>query len=147
MLMDLYEKLYELIVGPRPKSLRARPTERELIHEESRVGRDIFGPPPNGRRREFFCLDEKTWIWHEEWADPFTGQKQSSTIRYEIRANGVLKTRDNDQSLFIEGEELNNLVVATRTYFERVVREVYRYDPHTGLPLQQQAPALQSWPK
>ena len=44
-------------------------SERELITLESEIGSQLFGPIPEGHRREFFCLDEKTWIWHEEWLD------------------------------------------------------------------------------
>lgn len=131
----MINKLFELIVGPRPVPLHSRPNERQLIHEESKIGRTIFGQPPVGRKREFFCLDAKTWIWHEEWADPFTGQKQSTMIRYEVRPNGVLKSRDNQEPVHIEGEELTNLANATRLYFEQVVYHVYRYDPNTGYPL------------
>lgn len=134
-MIDILKKIFELIVGPKPLPLHSRPTERQLIHEESQIGRNIFGPAPQGRRRDFFCLDAKTWIWHEEWNDPFTGQKQTSMIRYEVRSNGVLKTRDNENSVFIEGEELTNLANATKAYFEQVVYHVYRYDPNTGYPL------------
>lgn len=135
MIADMLKKLFELIVGPQPMSLHSRPTERQLIHEESKYGRNIFGPVPAGRRRDFFCLDAKTWIWNEEWTDPFTGQKQSSMIRYEIHSHGVLKIRDNQEPVYIEGQELTNLANATRLYFEQVVYNVYHYDPNTGHPL------------
>ena len=42
-------------------------TERDLIRLESEIGAQLFGPLPKGRRREFFCLDASTWIWHEEY--------------------------------------------------------------------------------
>lgn len=135
MLNEMLRKLLDLIVGPQPTPLRSRPTERQLINEELKVGRQIFGPAPAGRKREFFCLDAKTWIWHEEWHDQFTGQKRSTMIRYEVRPNGVLKTRDNESPVFIEGDELRNLTNATRLYFEQVVYHVYKYDPNTGYPL------------
>ena len=57
-------------------------TERELLTLESEIGGKLFGPVPAGHRREFFCLDEKTWIWYEEWRDE-TKKLQSSTLRSE----------------------------------------------------------------
>ena len=42
---------------------------RALLHYEAKIGGEIFGPVPQGTRREFFCLDERTWVWHEEWTD------------------------------------------------------------------------------
>ena len=45
---------------------RAADAERNLIRYEAKVGGDLFGPIPAGHRRDFFCLDEHTWIWHEK---------------------------------------------------------------------------------
>jgi hypothetical protein len=42
---------------------------RKLIRREAKIGGTIFGPVPAGHRREFFCLDEHSWVWHEEWID------------------------------------------------------------------------------
>ncbi len=106
-------------------------TVRDLIRMESKIGAQLFGPVPKGHRREFFCLDERTWIWHEEWVDPQTKRKQVITTRYEIRNNGVLKIQDNT----VEGEELKNLITAIQLYYEQVVRSIYHYDPITGHPL------------
>ncbi len=37
--------------------------ERDLLRHEAKIGGELFGPLPQGGRREFFCLDEYTWIW------------------------------------------------------------------------------------
>lgn len=107
-------------------------TERELIQLESEIGARLFGDVPKGHRREFFCLDEKTWIWYEEWNDPKTNKRQNMTVRYEIHSNGILKVQEGAKYSFIEGEELENFRTATTVYFEQVTREVYRLDPLTG---------------
>lgn len=113
---------------------RPRPTRRQLIQRESEIGGQLFGPVPAGHHRQFFNLDQSTWIWYEEWTDE-KGETQSVTTRYEVHENGVLKVQDNAPYYFIEGQELINLTAAIRTYYERVSREVYRRDPMTAQPL------------
>lgn len=105
-------------------------TERELITLESKIGATIFGAVPKGRRREFFCLDEATWIWHESWKEK--GVYHETTIRYEIHDNGVLKVLSGARYEFISGEELTRFVTAVQMYYERVTRHVYGRDPQTG---------------
>lgn len=110
-------------------------TERELIQLESDIGKELFGPIPADHRREFFNLDPSTWIWYEEWVDIETGKKQSTTTRYEVSGDKILKAQDGASYKYIEGEELRNLTVAVQMYYERVMREVYHRDPQTGKPL------------
>ena len=109
-------------------------TERDLIRLESKIGAALFGPLPKGHRREFFCLDAHTWIWYEEWTDA-AGKTQSHTIRYEVRHNGVIKVQDGQAYQVVEGQELENLVMATDLYRERVSRGLYHRDHLTGEPL------------
>lgn len=109
-------------------------TERELLRLESQAGTSVFGPVPEGHRREFFCLDEKTWIWHEEWKDE-KGAEQQATTRYEVHEKGILKVQEGSRYDYLEGEELDNLILATRLYYEKVAREVYQRDPQTGAKL------------
>ena len=91
----LLQKTLSLLVGE--PTARKRPlkklTERELIELEAEIGGALFGPIPHGHRREFFCLDEHTWVWHEEWVDA-NKQRQVTSTRYEIHTNGVLKAQD-----------------------------------------------------
>lgn len=106
-------------------------TRRELIQRESEIGGQLFGPVPAGHHRQFFNLDRNTWVWYEEWTDE-NGKPQSATTRYEIHKNGVLKVQEGSQYYYIEGQELQNLLSATRMYYERVAREIYNRDPSTG---------------
>ena len=131
---NMFAKLANLITGSDPALNRPfkKLTERQLIQKESEIGRDLFGPIPAGHRREFFCLDDHTWVWHEEWKDEETGKRKSMTTRYEVHQNGILKVQDGTQYKFIEGEELQNLYLCTRLYYEQVMRGIYRVDPYTG---------------
>lgn len=116
------------------RAFRSKPTRRQLIQRESEIGGQLFGAVPEGHYRQFFNLDQTTWIWYEEWLDE-KGEKQSITTRYEVHPSGVLKVQDNAPYYFIEGQELVNLTMAIRTYYERVSREVYHRDPITARPL------------
>ncbi len=155
--MSLFGKLYELFVGaPMPHveapkipsmphlSLPTAPKEprrlttRELIQRESEIGGTLFGEVPQGYRREFFNLDPTTWIWHEEWYDQ-KRQRQTTTTRYEVHENGVLKAQEGARYNFIEGQELENFMLATRMYYDKVARDIYRCDPATGQRLQARA--------
>jgi hypothetical protein len=139
---DILKKAFELLVGSDDVSLpsfslpqKKRPfrtlTERELIQLESEIGSKLFGPIPKGHRREFFNLDPDTWIWHEEWNDRL-GKPQSSTTRYEVHDTGILKVQEGARYNFLEGQELENLQVAARLYYEQVMRGIYNRDPETG---------------
>lgn len=107
-------------------------TERELINLESKIGREVFGPVPKGVRREFFNLDPKTWIWHEESMNAKTKKKESHTVKYEIKQDHILKVLEGPEYSKVEGKEFENFVLATRVYFERAMREIYNRDPKTG---------------
>jgi hypothetical protein len=137
---NVFKKALGLIVGdssdlafkmPKNRPLK-KLTERELIQLESEIGSKLFGEIPKGHRREFFCLDEKTWIWYEEWIDPKTGKRSNTTVRYEVHSNGILKVQEGARYSFLEGAELNNLVAAVGMYYEQVARGVYKRDPRTG---------------
>ncbi|MFZ1812498.1 MAG: hypothetical protein WAU02_03210 [Candidatus Saccharimonadales bacterium] len=133
--MKALQKITTLLTGQtatpyQPKHL----TKRQLIEIESEQGATIFGPVAAGHRREFFRLDDHTWVWYEEWKDEHN-KKQSRTTRYELHSSGILKVQDNGMYSFIEGEELHNLSAAVQAYYERVMRNVYRRDPTSGQPL------------
>jgi len=122
----LHRKLLKMAIGTVPTArFRSGVTERELISKESKIGRTMFGPIPRGHQREFFCLDEHTWIWYESWTDKATSRRMERTTRYEIHPNCVLKIQDGEPYKEVTGEELYNLVLATRQYFATVADKVY----------------------
>jgi hypothetical protein len=104
--------------------------KRDLIrHESDLVGSQLFGPIPDGHKREFYCLDEHTWVWHEAWKED--GKARERTVRYEIRQDGVTKNV-NGHYKNVEVAELENLRQAMRIYYEEVMRSIYSIDPKTG---------------
>ncbi len=94
---------------------------RSLITQEARIGGKLFGPIPEGHRREFFCLDRNTWVWHEEWIDE-AKQHHAVTTRYDVRPNGILKSQGNSQYQTLTPAEARNLYQAV-TLYEQQVRE------------------------
>lgn len=98
---------------------------RNLIRHEAKIGGELFGPVQKGGRREFFCLDEYSWIWHEEWIDA-NGQHQMKTTRYDIRPNGILKAQDGNYQEVSDQEALR-LYEAMLLYQKRVESEIYSF--------------------
>jgi hypothetical protein len=97
---------------------------RELIRKEARIGGELFGPIPKNGRREFFCLDKYTWVWHEEWIDA-QGQHHAVTTRYDVRPNGVMKAQDGQAYHYVTIEEAKRLYKAVHLYNQRVHEELY----------------------
>jgi hypothetical protein len=105
-------------------------TERDLIDAESAIGRQLFGEIPAGHHRDFFCLDEYTWVWHEEWREG--RETKTQTVRYELRGENIVKVSGNGEYTYVRGAELQNLMLAIKLYYEQVMRSVYKIDPATG---------------
>ena len=117
-------KLLDKIVQQKAEQRRADAL-RALMHYEARIGGELFGAIPAGHRREFFCLDRHTWVWHEEWNDA-NGQRRAVTTRYDIRPNGILKSQGHNSYQRLDENEARNLYRAARLYFERVGGELQR---------------------
>lgn len=98
-------------------------TRRKLIEMESAVGGQLFGTVPAGHRREFFCLDDTTWMWYEQWRE--NGQIKQTTVRYEIQQQGILKVQEGARYSYLQGAELDNFMNAIRTYGAQVQAKVY----------------------
>ncbi len=109
-----------------------REAEREaqlynaLIRHEAKIGGQLFGPVPKGHRREFFCLDAHTWVWHEEWLDE-QGNPQVRTTRYDIRPHAILKAQDGQPYQPLSAQEYFNFYQATRLYQQQVRAKIYKF--------------------
>lgn len=142
--MSFLKKVLTLLVGntddfsylklPRKQTNLKQMSERQLIQLESKIGRELFGPIPKGHQREFFCLDDTTCIWYESYKDQ-KGLTVETTTRYEIQGDKILKVQAGARYSYLEGAELKNLLLAIGMYYERVMRQVYKRDPHTGASL------------
>ena len=120
----MIRKLYKNIVTQKEDQRRAE-LYRNLIRHEAKIGGELFGPVPRGGRREFFCLDEHTWVWHEEWVDHY-GQHQSKTTRYDVRPNGILKSQ-NGQYQKLSVDEARNLRAAVVAYRDKIKTDLYSF--------------------
>jgi hypothetical protein len=98
---------------------------RKLLRHEAKIGGEVFGPVRPGGRREFFCLDPHTWVWHEEWVDE-NGQHQYITTRYDVRPGGIVKSQ-NGLYKPVGDDEAINLLQAARQYRDRVRDELYSF--------------------
>jgi hypothetical protein len=118
--------LPKLLSGTKVQRQQDREAElyRSLIRREAKIGGEIFGPVPKGGKREFFCLDEHTWIWHEEWLDA-NGQRRIKTTRYDIRPTGILKAQDGQTYQHVSIEEAERLLQAAKLYEHRIRTELY----------------------
>lgn len=101
--------------------------ERMLIKREAQVGATVFGAVPAGHYREFFNLDQTTWVWFEQWTD---SQQKTHRLytKYEFQPRGVLKTVNNIAKGYVEGAELDRLLGAIESYRIKVAKEVYGRD-------------------
>lgn len=99
---------------------------RNLMRHEARIGGTVFGPVPKNHRREFFCLDEHTWVWHEEWQDA-QGKHRVMTTRYDVRPNGILKSQNGSHYQTVRDEEARRLLKAAKTYHQKVKQEIYTF--------------------
>ncbi len=103
---------------------RPKLTESDLINAESALGGTLFGPIPQGHRREFFRYKHNIWIFHESWTGQ-NGEKLEATITYEVRENGVYKLPLGGKYVRIEGAELENFVKATKEYLKIIKTKLY----------------------
>ena len=114
------------VVGPSGDLVRYtnRLSYDDLVNAESEFGRTLFGPIPEGHQREFFEHRKNIWIWHESWLDE-TGAEQSTTIRYEVRPEGVFKKAAEQDYVRLTGDELENFRAAAKSYLALVKEKLY----------------------
>lgn len=110
------------IKSQRDEERRAR-EYRAVITKAAKLGGELFGPIPEGVRREFFCLDEHTWVWHEEWYDQ-NGEHHAITTRYDVRPNGVLKAQDGQPYQYVTLEEGKRIYKAVKMYNKLIHAEL-----------------------
>lgn len=118
----MFQKLLNTILNDKTNQRRAD-LYRNLIRHEAKIGGEVFGAVPRGHRREFFCLDEHTWVWHEEWVDQ-NRQTQVRTTRYDVRPDGILKSQHGHYQP-VSPQEAQRLYKAANIYATRVKRELY----------------------
>ena len=118
--MHLLPKIF-----PQTDEQRELKLERSLIRMEAKIGGQLFGALPEGHRREFFCLDRHTWVWHEEWLDK-NGHKQVITTKYNVRPSGILKSQNDQSYQQLSDSEARNFLLSTQLYRRRLDAEYSR---------------------
>lgn len=103
---------------PRSDDEKRADLQRRLVSREAEIGGKLFGPIPKGRKRQFFCLDESTWIWYEEWQQ--NGQRRWVTTRYEIRPNDIIKVQDGQPTQSLTTKEARHLYKAAELYYRQI---------------------------
>lgn len=104
--------------------------KKALIHHEAKIGGKLFGKIPKSHRREFFCLDEHTWVWHEEWKDE-DGKHRALTTRYDVRPQGILKSQGHMSYQPLTIEETRNFKEAVALYKKQIDQEYGRLLNHS----------------
>jgi len=117
-------KLTSIISGQSDQQRRVN-AHRALLRHLAKLGGGVFGPVPENVRREFFCLDEHTWVWHEEWTDQ-AGHHQALTTRYDVRPSGILKSQGTNSYQRLSPDEERNFRAAVRLYSEGARTEINR---------------------
>lgn len=118
----MIKKIFDGVMAQKRNDRQAK-LYKDLIRHEAKIGGQLFGEVQPGGRREFFCLDEHTWVWHEEWIDS-KGQPRSTTTRYDVRPNGILKSQGGSYQE-ASWEEATRLQQAAKLYQQRVRTELY----------------------
>jgi hypothetical protein len=121
--MSLLKKLLSNAATQRHNDREAE-LYRNLIRREAKIGGEIFGEVPEGGRREFFCLDEHTCVWHEEWIDT-AGERQIRTTRYDVRPTGILKAQEGQNYQRVSQTEAERLRQAVHIYEEKICNQLY----------------------
>lgn len=120
----MLKKLFGLIMPVDPQ-VREAQIRRNFIRDCARMGGTLFGAVPKGNRREFFCLDERTWVWHEEWTDR-NGMHHALTTRYDLRPHGIFKAQDGQPYQPLTREEAQRLYLAAYQYNQKLHE---KFDP------------------
>lgn len=101
-----------------------RLTTSDLMRRESQIGAQLFGEVPLGNNRDFFCLDQNTWVWHEGWKDEAGGQISVAT-RYEIHPDRIIKVQDGQPNKVLDVQEASRLLLAAQWYNHLVAKHLY----------------------
>ena len=120
----LGKSVFRLPTKPVSRAYSNKLTLNELINAESALGRTLFGPIPDGHRREFFTSEKNVWFWHESWINNL-GNLEEMTIRYEVHPDGVYKRLNQEGYQKIKGEELDNFRLAAKSYLKLIKQKLY----------------------
>jgi len=111
-------------------------TEEILRSQESAIGATIFGPIAPNERREFWYQTRHngldSWFFHQAKTDAKGKDLGDITLHYEVHPNGTLRISSDPKTPneFIHGQELENLLTATKMYRDMVLSQLYSSKPY-----------------
>lgn len=118
----MIKKIFQAML-PQDEEARKVIIHRNILRDLAKMGGEVFGRVPDGTRREFFCLDRHTWVWHEEWVNT-SGMRQVRTTRYDIRPQGIFKAQDGQPYQPVSLEEAQRFGAAI-TEYQRCMHEKF----------------------
>jgi hypothetical protein len=128
----MFKNIFKLLTKPAKRELKIRTDlHRAILRREAEMGGRLFGRLKEGQRREFFCLDSHSWVWHEEWNDA-SGNRHIQTTRYDIRPDGVYKAQEGIGYKKLSVEEAKNLLGAIQLYKQHIVEPLYGFTHQTA---------------
>ena len=87
---------------------------KTILKHEARLGAKIFSGKA-GVEREFYCLDENTWVWHEG----------PSTVFYKVNPASVYRSNDGVNYRAASRTEAKRLFEAAKIYQKIIQTKVY----------------------
>ncbi len=98
--------------------------QQQLTRQEITAAQGIFGPIKEGTVRDFFCVDQHTWVWYEEWTEA-NGQRKRMTTRFDVRGGTVVKSQNGGEYSQLVGRELQNFNASAVAYVGKVKKSMY----------------------
>ena len=95
------------------KELRDNAREK-LLNAEARVGKEVF--KDDAPDAAFFMMKKNVWLYYTN----------GTTIRYEVRPDGVFKKVGYEGYHPIRDKELDNFRLACKKYLKLVKEKVYK---------------------
>jgi hypothetical protein len=120
----IFSKLFPVKDSATVQQQKLTAIYRHLLRREAAIGGSLFGAVPKGGRREFFCLDSTTCVWHEEWTTT-NGEHKVLNTRYDIRPTGILKAQNGHGYQMVGLDEALRLQAAVKAYSAKVKSEIY----------------------
>lgn len=117
--MNIITNFFDKLLGSSKNDNKEEKILADLMRRESEIGREIFGPIPNGVKREFFCLDEQTWVWHEE------SSRGTKVTKYLVKDKEIVKSVNGSHYERVSKEEATHLRDAALLYQQRVNATLY----------------------
>jgi hypothetical protein len=86
-----------------------------ILRHESKLGAKIFKKSKDSMNREFYCLNETTWVWRQG----------AETVFYKVNPTNVYKSNDGVNYRLASKKEASHLYKAAKVYRNLVSEKIY----------------------